>query len=69
MSVFIWIGFISLFIAGILVGAWTNGDRQRANFHSDVSKERIMKRKLSLWLFCISLISFAITAIYNFLIK
>ncbi|MBW7458471.1 DUF5316 domain-containing protein [Paenibacillus sepulcri] len=71
MSIFIYIGIISLFLAGILVGAWTDGNRQRGNYYSQNPdpKERRLKAKLSTWFFLISLVSFAIAAIYYFWIK
>ncbi|SDT50063.1 hypothetical protein SAMN05444162_4613 [Paenibacillaceae bacterium GAS479] len=62
MTIITILGIVSLAISGILVGAFTSGDRQRANFHSEDADERISKRKWAWWFLLFGIGMMAISA-------
>ncbi|NCU17075.1 DUF5316 family protein [Pallidibacillus pasinlerensis] len=39
-NLFIIVGIISIIIPGIFIGVWTDGQQQRANFHSETEEHR-----------------------------
>ncbi|WP_338780620.1 DUF5316 family protein [Metabacillus sp. FJAT-52054] len=42
-------GIISIIISGISIGAWTNGEQQRANFFSETKEHRISRTKITMF--------------------
>ncbi|MBR8643899.1 hypothetical protein KEH51_01425 [[Brevibacterium] frigoritolerans] len=42
---FLIVGIVSIVISGVLIGAWTGGQQQRANFHSETTKIEALERK------------------------
>lgn len=59
------VGIISIVISGFLVGSWTNGDRQRANFNSENEHERKQKKKWAWRCFLYGIVMIAISAGIN----
>ncbi|MGM1032970.1 DUF5316 family protein [Peribacillus frigoritolerans] len=45
VSVFLIVGIVSIVISGVFIGAWIDGQQQRANFHSEMSKIEALERK------------------------
>ncbi|CAM3484768.1 DUF5316 family protein [Paenibacillus lupini] len=62
MMWFIYIGCAFIFISGLMVGAWTTADQQRANFNTEVPSERKIKRKIATISAGLGVICFAIAA-------
>ncbi len=60
---FLIVGFIGIIISGIFIGAWTNGQQQRANFHSETEEHRGFRTKISLYAGLIGILSLGISAI------
>lgn len=60
------IGVIGIIISGIFIGAWTNGQQQRANFHSETEEHRGFRTKISMYSGLIGVISLGISAIFYF---
>lgn len=46
---FLIIGVIGILLSGIFIGAWTNGQQQRANFHSETEEHRGFRTKIALY--------------------
>ncbi len=64
---FLIIGIVGILLSGIFIGAWTNGQQQRANFHSETQKHRDFRTKIALYSCLIGIISLGISAIIYFL--
>ena len=61
------IGVIGISISGIFIGAWTNGQQQRANFHSETEDHSGFRMKVSMYSGLIGATSMGISAIIYFL--
>jgi len=48
IKLFLIVGVIGIFISGIFIGAWTDGQEQRANFHSETKEHRDFRTKIAL---------------------
>lgn len=48
LKFFLIVGFIFILISGIFIGAFTNGQQQRANFHSETEEHRNDKTKIAM---------------------
>lgn len=64
---FLIVGIVSIVISGIFIGAWTDGQQQRGNFHSETTKHRSFRTKISLFTGLLGLISLGITGLIYFL--
>jgi hypothetical protein len=60
---FIYIGLVSLFVAGLCVGAWTQGGQQRGNFYSQPREDPERRNKLATWFAAVGLLLLAIAGI------
>lgn len=67
LKLFIIIGAISILISGVLLGAWIDGQQQRANFHSETVEHRDFRTKIGLLSGLVGLISFGVAALIYFL--
>ncbi|WP_020619415.1 DUF5316 family protein [Paenibacillus daejeonensis] len=56
------IGVVGILISGFMVGSWTSGDRQRANFNTVVPEERPIRNKIARWCAGVAAVSFALGA-------
>lgn len=63
---FLIIGVIGILISGIFIGAWTTGQQQRGNFHSETEEHRGSRTKIALYSGLIGIISFGISALIYF---
>ncbi|MEK5391773.1 DUF5316 family protein [Margalitia sp. FSL K6-0131] len=59
-------GLVCIFVSGIYIGAWTDGDRQRANFYSETPKNRKQRVNIGLLFGLIGVISLLIAGIIYF---
>lgn len=67
LKLFLIIGVISIFISGIFIGAWTDGQQQRANFHSETEDHRNFRIKIGMVTGAVGLLSFGIAGLIYFL--
>ena len=67
MNIFLIIGVISIVISGVMIGAWSDGQRQRDNFHVDDSEQRISRLKGSMLFALVGILSFAIAGFMYYL--
>ena len=58
MNIFLIIGVISIVISGVMIGAWSDGQRQRDYFHVDESEQRNSRLKSSILFALIGILSF-----------
>jgi hypothetical protein len=59
LKFFVIVGVVSILISGTFIGAWTNGEQQRANYHSETADHRAYRTKLGLYSGLIGLLSFS----------
>jgi len=62
-------GLACIFISAILMGAWTDGDRQRANYYSETPKHRKQRVNTGLVFGLIGVIALFISGIIYFYFK
>lgn len=67
IQVFLTIGVVSLIISGIFIGAWTDGERQRANSHTETEQHRNFRTKVSLYAGIVGIASLSIAGICYFI--
>jgi len=63
---FLIVGLACIFISGVFIGAWTDGDRQRANFYSETPKNRKQRVNIGLLFGLIGVIALSISGIIYF---
>ena len=56
------IGVVGILISGLMVGSWTSGDRQRANFNTEAPEDRPIKNKIARWSAGVAVVAFAFAA-------
>lgn len=49
MELFLIVGAVGIVVSGIFIGAWTGGQQQRANFHSETARHRKFRTKIALY--------------------
>lgn len=57
MNLFLNIGVISIIISGIIIGAWSDGQRQRDHFQTETENDRNFRTKIGLISGLVGLIS------------
>ncbi|MFC5588128.1 DUF5316 family protein [Sporosarcina soli] len=67
LNFFLIVGVISFVVSGIFIGAFTTGQQQRSNFHSETAEHYHFRTKIRLISGFIAFISFAILAFLYFL--
>ncbi|KQL50481.1 hypothetical protein AN964_22755 [Heyndrickxia shackletonii] len=66
-QVFLIIGLLGIALSGIFLGAWTDGQQQRANFFSETVQHRKFRTKIALYSGLLGVISLGIAGlIYMF---
>jgi hypothetical protein len=63
---FLIVGIVCIVISGIFIGAWTDGDRQRANFNTETTEDRSFRTKIAGISGLLGIIAFAISGILYF---
>lgn len=64
---FLIVGAVGIIVSGIFIGTWTDGQQQRANFHSETIQHRNFKTKMALYSGLVGAISLGIAGIIYFL--
>ena len=67
IQLFLIVGVVGIVVSGIFIGAWTDGQQQRANFHSETAKHRNFRTKIALYSGLAGAISFGIAGLIYFL--
>ncbi|HZH58238.1 MAG TPA: DUF5316 family protein [Metabacillus sp.] len=67
LKLFLIVGVIGIIISGIFIGAWTDGQQQRANFHSETEDHRNFRTKIALTSGLVGLISLGVAGLIYFL--
>ncbi|MDP4164624.1 MAG: DUF5316 family protein [Bacillota bacterium] len=66
-QLFLIVGSVGIIISGVFIGAWTNGDRQRANFYSETTEHRSFRTKIALISGLIGIIAFVISGVIYYI--
>jgi len=66
-KLFFIIGVTGIIISGIFIGAWTDGQQQRANFHSETEDHRNFRTKIGLVTGAVGLLSIGIAGLIYFI--
>ncbi|MDG4657779.1 DUF5316 family protein [Ectobacillus antri] len=53
-------------ISGVFLNIWVNGDRQRANFHSETKQHRTFRERVGLWSGSVGLLFLGVALITYF---
>jgi hypothetical protein len=64
---FLIVGVVGILISGVSIGAWTDGQQQRANFYTETTKDRHSRTKIGLYTGLGGLISLGIAGLIYFL--
>jgi len=67
LKFFLIVGVIGILISGIFIGAWTSGQQQRANFHSETDDDRNLRTKIGIISGLIGLVSLGVAVLIYFL--
>ncbi|QCR31926.1 DUF5316 family protein [Lysinibacillus sp. SGAir0095] len=67
MNIFLIVGVISIIISGIFIGAWTDGQQQRANFHTETEDHRNFRTKIGMISGLVGLSSLGLAGLIYFL--
>ncbi|GHI01614.1 hypothetical protein AM1BK_51560 [Neobacillus kokaensis] len=67
LQFFLIVGIIGIVISGIFIGAWTDGQQQRANFYSETPEHRNFRTKIAVYSGLIGVISLGISGLIYFL--
>jgi len=67
LNLFLIVGAITIIISGILIGSWTDGQQQRANFHSETESHRNFRTKSAMILGLVGITSFGVAGALYFL--
>lgn len=60
---FLIVGVIGILISGVFIGAWTDGQQQRANFHSETKEHRNFRTKIAIISCLAGVVSLAIAGL------
>ena len=61
------VGVIGIIISGIYIGAWTDGQQQRANFHTETYEDRKFRTNIAMISGLVGLLSLGIAGLLYFL--
>jgi hypothetical protein len=67
LKLFVIVGVIAFILSGISIGAWTDGQQQRANFHSETKEHRNFRTKIAMVSGLVGLISLGVAGFIYFL--
>lgn len=67
LMLFLIVGVIGIIVSGIFIGAWTDGQQQRANFHSETEDHRNFRTKIAFISGLVGLISLGVAGLIYFL--
>ncbi|MGY6212268.1 DUF5316 domain-containing protein [Cytobacillus firmus] len=49
IQLFVIVGLTCIVISGLFIGAWTNGQQQRANYHSETDEHRNFRTRIAMY--------------------
>ncbi|MBY6054746.1 DUF5316 family protein [Cytobacillus firmus] len=49
IQLFVIVGLTCIVISGLFIGAWTNGQQQRANYHSETDVHRNFRTRIAMY--------------------
>lgn len=64
---FLIVGIVGITLSGIFIGAWTDGDRQRANFYTETTEDRSFRLKIALISGLVGIIGLIISGVIYFI--
>ena len=64
---FLIVGIVGIIISGVFIGAWTDGDRQRANFYTETTEDRSFRIKIALISGLVGIIALIISGVIYFI--
>ncbi|GBF77418.1 hypothetical protein PA598K_05970 [Paenibacillus sp. 598K] len=67
VEIMLLIGVAGIFVAGLMVGSWTSGDRNRANYQTIPAEERPMRNAIARWSTFVAIVAFALAAVGYYL--
>ncbi|MFT8322362.1 MAG: DUF5316 family protein [Bacillus sp. (in: firmicutes)] len=67
LKLFLIVGIIGIIISGIFIGVLSDGQQQRATFHSETAEHRNFRTKIAIIFGLIGLSSLGITGLIYFL--
>ncbi|MGP7816776.1 DUF5316 family protein [Niallia sp. 01092] len=67
LKLFFIVGIIGMIISGIFIGAWTDGQQQRANFYTETKDDRNFRTKVAMISGLVGLISLGVAGLIYFL--
>ena len=67
LKIFLIIGVTAIIISGIYLGAWTDAQHQRANFHSETEEYRNTRTKVAMVSGLVGFLSLGIAMLIYFL--
>ncbi|QED46593.1 DUF5316 family protein [Cytobacillus dafuensis] len=68
LQFFLITGVVCIIISGLFIGAWTDGQQQRANFHSESVNHRNFRTKIAFYAGIAGGVSLSIAALIYFFI-
>ena len=66
-NIFLTLGIISFGISGVMLGAWTDGQRQRDYYAAEEGEQRNIRLKRSFYFACVGILSFILVGIIHLL--
>ena len=67
LKLFLIVGVVCIIISGIFIEAWTDGYRQRGNFHTETKEDRHTRTNIGLISGLVGLISLSVAGFIYFL--
>ncbi|MFC0186782.1 DUF5316 family protein [Fictibacillus aquaticus] len=55
---FVIAGVVAILVSGTFIGLWTNGEQQRANYHSETADHRAFRTKMGMYSGLVGFLSF-----------
>ncbi|MFE6167557.1 DUF5316 family protein [Viridibacillus arvi] len=62
-NIFFTIGIIAILIAGLVIGAWQTGERNRRTVQNITPEDRALRMKISTYSLAVGVISFIIVSV------
>ncbi|PLR83525.1 hypothetical protein CVD25_01210 [Bacillus canaveralius] len=66
MKLFLIVGIVGIMISGICIGAWIDGQQQRANYYSETTEQRKVRTKVGIYAGLIGMICLGISGLIYF---
>ncbi|MBX9974084.1 DUF5316 family protein [Cytobacillus firmus] len=63
IQLFLIVGLTCIVISGVFIGAWTNGQQHRANYHSETDEHRNFRTRIAMYTGLAGVISLGIAGL------